>query len=44
MVVLNVGLQMMNVDSIWIQAVRGLLFLVLVVISQTRTGLLPEKD
>lgn len=43
-VVLNNGLQRMDVDSIWIQAVRGVFFLVLVVISQTRTGLLPEKD
>lgn len=43
-VVLNFGLQLLGVDSIWIQAVRGLLFLILVVVSQTRTGLLPEKD
>lgn len=43
-VVLNNGLQRLGVDSIWIQAVRGVFFLVLVVISQTRTGLLPDKD
>lgn len=43
-VVLNNGLQMLNVDSVLIQGVRGIFFLVLVVISQTRTGLLPERD
>lgn len=43
-VVLNNGLQMLGVDSVLIQGIRGVFFLVLVVASQTRTGLLPEKD
>ncbi len=43
-VVLNNGLQMLDVDSVLIQGIRGVFFLVLVVASQTRTNLLPEKD
>ncbi len=43
-VVLNNGLQMLGVDSVLIQGIRGVFFLVLVVASQTRTKLLPEKD
>jgi len=43
-VVLNNGLLMLGVDASWIQAIRGILFLVLVVMSQPKTDLLPEKD
>lgn len=43
-VVLNNGFTLLQVDNIWLQGVRGLFFLILVIVSQTRTGLLPEKD
>ena len=43
-VILNNGLQMLDVDSVLIQGIRGVFFLVLVVASQKRTSLLPEKD
>ena len=34
----------LGVDAIWIQGIRGIFFLILVIASQTRTDLLPEKD
>lgn len=42
--ILNNGLTMIGVDPAYIQGIRGIFFLVLVVASQTRTDLLPEKD
>lgn len=43
-VVLDNGLTLLGVDAIWIQGIRGIFFLILVIASQTRTDLLPEKD
>ena len=43
-VLLNSGLMALGVDSIVIQAVRGVFFLVLVIMSQPKSDLLPEKD
>lgn len=42
--VLNTGLQMVGVTSTFIQAIRGIIFIVLLVMSQKRPSGLPSKD
>ena len=42
--VLNTGLQMLGVDSTIIQAIRGVIFILLLVLSQKRPNGLPSRD